>query len=268
MRTMRVNSVLLRSMLAVGLLAVLLGACNQAPAGASPTPPLSPLANTDWTLTQIAGRDLPAGTNITLLFGIFNASGFSGCNQYNVGYRTLDTGLLFGAVSSTRASCGQTLDTFEVGYYSSLDSVTHWAVANDTLTLTKATAETILVYQRMAPATVQGAWTVTMVNNGQGAVTTIPAGVSANVSFNGDGTVQGFGGCNNFNGGYSTGALDSIAIGPLMSTMKACGDPADSFERQLLTALGNSTKWDVTSGTLDLRDASGAQQVEATTAVH
>jgi heat shock protein HslJ len=50
--------------------------------------------------------------------------------------------------------------------------------------------------------------------------------------------------------------------------MKACGDPADSFERQLLTALGNSTKWDVTSGTLDLRDASGAQQVEATTAVH
>jgi len=258
----------LGKMLAVGLVALLLAACNQSPTGASPTPRVSPLANTDWTLSTIAGRPLPSGTNVTLLFAIVNASGFSGCNQYTIGYATLDTGLAFGAPVTTRASCGQTIDTFEVGYFSSLSSVTHWAIANDTLTMTKATGETILTYTRMAPATVEGPWTITLVNNGSGAVSSVPAGVSATISFMPDGTVSGFGGCNSFGGGYSTGPANKIAIGPLMSTMQACGDPADTLERQLLTALQNSTKWNVTAGTLDLRDDGGAQQVQATTAIH
>ena len=257
----------LRSTLAIGLFALLLAACNQAPANASPTPRVSPLANTDWTLTTMAGRQLPSGSNVTLLFGLVNASGFSGCNQYNVGYATLDTGLLFGAVARTNKTCGQLIDDLESSYYESLSSVTHWAVSGDTLTMTKATAETILTYTRMAPATVEGPWNITNYNNGQGAVTSIPTGVTASVTFNGDGTVTGFAGCNNFNGGYSTSANNSIAIGPLMSTMKACGEPADTAERQILTALQAATRWDVTSGELDLRDSGGAQQIQATSAV-
>jgi hypothetical protein len=34
-----------------------------------------------------------------------------------------------------------------------------------------------------------------------------------------------------------------------------------------VAALQNATTWAVTTGTLDLRDSSGAQQVEATTAI-
>jgi heat shock protein HslJ len=245
---------------------VVLAACNQNAPGASPTPRVSPLANTDWTLSTMAGRQLPSGSNVTLLFGLVNASGFSGCNQYNVGYATLDTGLLFGAVTRTNKTCGTTIDDLEASYYESLSSVTHWAIAGDTLTMTKATAETILTYTRMAPDSVEGPWTITHYNNGSGAVTSMPSGVSATVTFNGDGTVTGFGGCNNFNGGYSTGALGTIAIGPLMSTMKACGDPADTTERQILTALQTATKWDVTSGALELRDSGGALQIDATSA--
>jgi putative lipoprotein len=107
---------------------------------------------------------------------------------------------------------------------------------------------------------------VTAANNGQGAVSSVPAGVSASISFMPDGTVEGFGGCNNFNGGYSVNA-SKIAIGPLLAQLKACGEPADSFERQLLVALQTATKWSVTGGTLDLRDDSNAQQVAATTAI-
>lgn len=266
---MRVISLPLRAALSVGLMALLFAAaCNSGTASSSPTPRLSPLADTDWTLSTIAGRSMPAGTNVTLLFGAVQASGFSGCNQYRLGYATLDTGLLFGAPSRTTKACGDPVDTFETGYFSSLSSVTHWAISGDTLTMTKATGETILTYTRMVPATVEGPWTITMVNNGNGAVSTVPAGVSASISFQADGTVQGFGGCNDFSGGYSTGDNGTISIGPLMSTMKACDDPAGSFEVQLLTALQNATKWEVTAGTLDLRDDSGAQQVEATTAIH
>ncbi len=52
-----------------------------------------------------------------------------------------------------------------------------------------------------------------------------------------------------------------------MATMMSCGDATDAFEAQYLTALQAATTWAVTSGTLDLRDASGAQQVEATSAI-
>ena len=73
-------------------------------------------------------------------------------------------------------------------------------------------------------------------------------------------------GCNNFSGSYTVKG-DSITIGPLMSTMMACPDPAGSFESQFLAALQKSTKWSVSAGTLDLRDDSGAQQVAAQTAI-
>jgi len=264
---MRVISVRLRYVLTVGVFALLLAACNQAPASASPTPRLSPLANTDWTATTIFGRPIPSGTNVTLLFAVVQASGFSGCNNFTLPYAVQDTGLRFGPVSATRASCGATLDAVETAYYTNLGLVTHYQLTGDTLNLTSGTGETVLSYARMAPATVEGPWTVTLVNNGNGAVSSVPTGVGAAISFMPDGTVQGFGGCNNFSGGYSTGANNKIAIGPLMAQMKACGDPADTFELQFLTALQSSTKWDVTAGTLDLRDDSGAQQVKATTAI-
>lgn len=253
-------------MAALALMVLVTAACSGS-AGASPTPQISPLANSDWTLTTTEGRAVPSGMNVTLLFGVARASGFSGCNQYSAPYATVDTGLRFGPTSGTRASCGTVTDTFESGYYSDLSNVTHWAISNDSLQLITSIAGADLIYARMAPATVEGPWNITMVNNGQGAVSSVPSGVSASITFQADGTVEGFGGCNSFSGGYSRGANDQIAIGPLLSTMKACGDPADTFEHQLLTALQSATKWSVTSGTLDLRDDGGAQQVAATSAI-
>ena len=83
------------------------------------------------------------------------------------------------------------------------------------------------------------------------------------MSFFANGTIEGFGGCNDFSGSYTVKG-DSLTVGPLMSTMMACPDPAGTFETQFMTALQNSTKWSVSAGTLDLRDDGGAQQVERT----
>ena len=255
---------------AAGLVVVLSAACSTTPPAASPgssgSANVSPLANSDWQLTQIAGRPLPSGTAVTLLFSVLKAGGFSGCNQFTVNYATEDTGLRFGPVAGTRMSCGEPLDSFESAYYAGLAAITHWKIANDVLTLTTGTGEERLVYGRMAPATVEGPWTITAANNGKEAVSSVPAGVNASISFLPDGTVEGFGGCNNFSGGYSVNA-STIAIGPLLAQLKACGEPADTFERELLTALQAATTWSVTAGALDLRDDSGAQQVAATSAI-
>ena len=270
---MRAVSFRLHALAGVSLLAMVLVGCSLGPQGATPgasakaSSPLSPLANSDWLASSIFGRPIPSGTKITLLFSVVQAGGFSGCNQFSVPYATEDTGLRFGPVSGTRASCGEVLDAVETSYYTNLGQVTHYELSGDTLRMTSGTNETVLTYARMAPESVEGPWTITHVNNGQGAVSSMPTGVSATISFMPDGTVEGFGGCNSFSGGYSQGAANSLAIGPLMSTQMACGEPADTLERQLLTALENSKKWSVTSGTLDLRDDSGAQQVQATTAI-
>ncbi len=85
-------------------------------------------------------------------------------------------------------------------------------------------------------------------------------GIVLTADFSPDGHVSGNGGCNNFNGGYSY-TDTTIAIGPLMSTMMACGDATDSVEQQYTTALQAATVWAITDGALELRDAAGALQV-------
>lgn len=246
-------------------LAFVAAACSGS-SGASSTPEISPLANSEWQLTSMLGRTPSNGTSITLSFSTIQAGGFSGCNQYSTQYATLDTGLTFGAIASTRKQCAELISGIEQQYYTTLSIINHWSMSGDTLTLLNVTGDADLIYARMAPASVDGPWNITNVNNGQQAVVSVPIGVTANITFAPDNTVQGFGGCNNFSGGYSVDG-DKITIGPLMSTMKACEEPANSFEFQLMTALQSSTKWSVTNGTLDLRDDSGAQQVAATSAI-
>ncbi|WP_272700446.1 META domain-containing protein [Desulfovibrio sp. Fe33] len=56
------------------------------------------------------------------------------------------------------------------------------------------------------------------------------------LKFNADGTVEGFGGCNAFNGTYSlTG--DQIEFSPMASTRKSCGPGLDEQEYTFLTFL-------------------------------
>jgi len=58
----------------------------------------------------------------------------------------------------------------------------------------------------------------------------------ATLSFSKDGKVSGNGGCNSFQGPYTVSGM-TLKIGPLASTMKACGDAADKQESSLLKAL-------------------------------
>src|SRR5436190_6889908 len=111
-----------RSFVAGGVLVALVAlGCTSTPPvgspGSSGNANVSPLANTDWLLGTLFGRPIPSGVNITLEFAIAKAGGFSGCNQFQVAYATQDTGLRFGPISGTRASCGAALDTVETAYY-------------------------------------------------------------------------------------------------------------------------------------------------------
>lgn len=51
-----------------------------------------------------------------------------------------------------------------------------------------------------------------------------------------DGTVKGFGGCNNFSGKYTIDG-EKISFGPMMSTKKSCGPGTDEQEYTFMTYL-------------------------------
>jgi len=253
---------LVQSAYLLAVAAVVAAACNTPNANRN-----SGLANTEWQLATLAGTPVVSGTNATLGFGLAQASGFGGCNRFTTSYITDGGhGLMFGDIAATRMACDPGANAFETAYFANLAKVARFALAGGNLTLLDRANSIVLVYGPAAPATVEGPWNVTAVNNGQSAVTSVPTGVSGAMSFHADGSIEGFGGCNDFSGAYTVKG-DTISIGPLMATQKACGEPAGTFEVQFLTALQNSTKWSVSGANLDLRDDSGAQQVAATSAI-
>jgi heat shock protein HslJ len=225
------------------------------------------LANTDWLLATVGDAPVASGINADLLFTDTDASGFAGCNRF-FGTYTSDgvSTLTFGPLSTTMIACDDATNAFEQAYLAALGTVSSYSVGADGgLTLSDASGKAVLTYGPQVPATLEGPWNVTGVNNGKEAVVSAPAGITASVSFHGDGTVSGFGGCNSFGGGYGVHE-STVTIGPLMATMMFC-DNSSEFEGQLLAALENSATWSVTSGNLELRDASGAIQVTATSAI-
>jgi heat shock protein HslJ len=70
--------------------------------------------------------------------------------------------------------------------------------------------------------------------------------VRPTIAFSGDGTVSGSGGCNTFNGTYTTSG-SNLTFGPLSSTKKTCGDAVDRIEQAYLTALQATTAYEITS---------------------
>ena len=260
---------MVRRLASIGLVALALGACSLVP-GASPSPqpspPLSPLHNSSWVLAQIGDQPIDSGAGATLQLNLVQAGGFGGCNQFSTTYTTDGTATLsFGPIASTRMACEGSGSATETAYFAALGTVTRYVLQGDQLQLSGEGDAVTLTLGRAAPASVEGPWTVISVNNGQGAVTSV-AGVSASLSFLPDGQIEGFGGCNNFSGSYSLDG-ESIAIGPLMATQMACEEPAGSFESQLLLALDAAASWSVIGNVLELRDADGALQVSAQSAI-
>ena len=89
--------------------------------------------------------------------------------------------------------------------------------------MSAADGSTILTYTTtpVIPITT-GTWQATAVNNGNAAVSSVPAGTDLTATFGTNGQVTGSSGCNTFMGPYTlTG--DTISIGPLASTPRLRG---------------------------------------------
>jgi heat shock protein HslJ len=240
----------------------------QAPGASAGTGPS--LEGTTWQLAAVAGAADPAmvaGMGATLALAGGQAGGFGGCNQFTASYTLDGDALSFGEPATTKMACEDTKMSFESVYLGALPTVASYTIADGSLTLLDGNGTAALTYtapapraSAAAPTGLVGTWTVVEVNDGAQAVSAVPSEPVLTVTFGSDGSVSGFGGCNQFGGPYVS-AEDTIGIGPLNATRMACGDTVDSVEQQLMAALQASTAWTLKGATLELRDDSGALQV-------
>jgi len=102
-----------------------------------------------------------------------------------------------------------------------------------------------------------------LATGGSGKVPVISNTKGITLTFNSDGTLTGFGGCNNFNGAYTLSGITTdfgkgISIGPLASTMKYCADTAD-FETAYLNNIQKTQTYTIAGNKMMLRTSYASQ---------
>jgi len=232
----------------------------------APTAKADPAAleGREWQLTsaQVGGVDV-AKAGITISFDGQRLSGFSGVNQYGGGYEAGEDGTFKpDTINSTLMAGPEDLMAAEQAYIAALQTVETFSVEGDTLTLSPAEGEPLTFAPAPEVSLPGSSWSVTAYNNGKQAVVGPVEGSELTLEFGTDGSVSGNSGVNTFSGTFeSTG--DTVSITGLAST-KMAGEPElMEQETAYLKALQSATTWSVTRGSLDLRDAADASQVQA-----
>jgi heat shock protein HslJ len=221
--------------------------------------PASPLEGTTWQLTSPGDPGAP----LTVRFAGGRASGFSGCNRFNGGFKRDGDTLTVGPLAGTMMACPDPRMAAEKAFLDGLSGKHGVAISGARLTLTPASGPP-LVFQAEPEPTLEGVtWKITGFNNGRSAVVSAVTGTTLTLTFE-NGTVRGSSGCNTFRAPY-TSEGNRLSIGPAATTRMACGgEGVMEQERQFLAAIKTAKTWTVESGTLDVHRADGERVLMAT----
>lgn len=235
----------------------------------SDTPAPAPhLDSGEWIVIEHLdpdGRLAPIADGIrpSALFADGGVNGSTGCNRFRATYEADDAALSIGPAATTIRACAPPADAVERAVLAALDATTGYAIADGRLSLTDADGRVILVLEPSTLELVGTEWSAIAINNGREAVVSLVIGTKASLTFDAEGRVTGFGGCNRIFGAYEVDG-DAIRIGPMAGTRMLCAEPAGVAEQEaaLLAALEAATTWTIRGGRLQLRDADGALQVD------
>jgi heat shock protein HslJ len=243
-------------LLAVVLVLVALAGCSssQSPSGGT-------LTGQVWALTTLAGKAPIKDTGLTIQFNTDGTvGGSSGCNQYSGTYTASGSSLTINSpLASTMMMCAEPVMVQESAYQAALATVKAYTVSGDKLTLYGPNNTEIASYKATSQDLSGTSWQVIGYNNGKQAVTSVIAGTEMYIDFGKDGSITGGAGCNTYSGPYTVTG-NQIQIGPLASTMMACGDPPGIMEQeqQYLAALGTAATYQIEGNVLELRTSDGA----------
>lgn len=230
--------------------------------------PAPRLDSGEWIVVEHLDPDgrlapIADGMRASAVFADAGVSGSTGCNRFRATYEADDAALSIGPAATTMRACPPPADAVERAVLAALDATTGYAIAEGRLSLTDADGRVILVLEPSTLELVGTEWSAIAINNGHQAVVSLIIGTQASLTFDAEGRVSGFGGCNRIFGAYEVDG-DAIRIGPMASTRMLCAEPEGVGEQEaaLLAALEAATSWTIRDGRLQLRDADGALQVD------
>lgn len=228
------------------------------------------LTGIDWVLKSYSLKgeitDVPPSGSVTARFAADKIAG-KALNSYNGTFNTDDDGNVtqVGPIASTKMAGPPELMTLETAYFAALEKAESYYSDGTTLTLYGADEEELAAYEKSTVSLV-GKWDVTSYNNGKQAVVSVISTTSVTAEFGADGKVSGNGGINSYGGSYTTEGANAISVGQLNSTMMAGPQEVMDQEAAYLKALQSATKYSISGDQLEMRDDSGALQVQAAAA--
>jgi len=177
------------------------------------------LDNTTWTLS--APLEAPEGVGITISFHDGMASGYAGCNRFHGGYRLTGDDFTMGPLASTRMFCDDDAMALEQHVLNRLARAAGANIADGSLTLLDSNGDVLLEFDTKGLPGIDGDWVVNGLHfPAREAIMSVHG--ELNLHIEGD-EVSGSAGCNMFSGTLRLDD-DGVAIGPLMSTRRFCGD--------------------------------------------
>lgn len=256
---LRLLTMNVRAVLSPLLATLALAACTLAPAPSpSPSPHAtpSPSPSPSPAPTGPAGLDgrqflsiavthdgqttaLVDGTRIRLTFDGGRVGAHAGCNTMGGTYQTSGDNIVVNDLAMTEMGCSPALHAQDTWLASFLTSRPTVALSRNDLTLANDSTTISLLDRAVAEPDqplVGPTWVLSSIITGE-AVSSVPGGVVASLTFAGDGRVAMAPGCNSGGGSFIVDG-NTITFGDIVLTDMACGGAAGQVESDVLAVLG------------------------------
>jgi heat shock protein HslJ len=195
-------------------------------------------------------------------FNAGQATGSTGCNQFQSSYQQDGNSLQIEPGAVTQRACAEPVMNQERAFLDALANTAGYTISGNTLEFQNADSAPLIIFNRLAPTMLTGTtWLLSAYNNGQQAVVSLIAGTEITAVFDANGQLAGSASCNAYRGSYQVDD-EQMSIGPLATTRRACADPQGILDQELayLAALQRTSRFEIRGDQLALRDAEGALQ--------
>lgn len=232
------------------LVVIMSSACS--PTASSTLPDLN---GTSWVAVQIGDLTPPENIQSTLYFDQGKINGKAACNSFFGEYTIEDGTLAMSGIGSTMMFCAEGMEQ-ETAFLVALEATAAYRLEGESLSLLDADGKTLAVLAKLQHATLEGPlWQLSTLNNGQQAVSSLPAGVEITAQF-ADGRVSGSAGCNKYFADYTVDG-DKLTVSGVGSTKMFCGEPKGVMDQEalFLQAMEKAARFEIREQSLTVFDA-------------
>jgi heat shock protein HslJ len=233
-----------------------LGGCgDEGPSSASTTDSSAGLDGRTFESVEVRGHTLTAGSVVTLSFDGERISAFAGCNRmFGPARWDGDTLTGVGPLAMTKKACPPSQQADDAWLSSFLTSEPALRVDGSTLTLGDDSSGMTLREEEDV-ALVSTRWVVDGLVSAD-ALSSLPAGVTADLTIDAGGGLTGSAGCNQMTGGVtvedSGDGTGTLVVGEVATTLMACPPDVAAVETHVLAVLQERVEYVVEGRQLTL----------------